>query len=226
MKKYFGLILLIVSAMIVTSCGGSSNAKEEEPRPPVEEQEKPSIEDAPVVEDNDSSTESDAKEEPDKPEKPEKEKKEIGIYPGMTAPELILNDRDNSEIKLADYAGKIVFLNFWATTCPYCVDEMPDLEAFYQAHKDDSDVALIGVNMTKTWERQSKEQLIEWLDEHGITFPTIFDEDGVEAERWAAHSLPITYIINTDGTSLGALMGRTDLDTLESVLSDVRASNQ
>ena len=222
MKKYLALMLLIVSAMIVSSCGNSSNIRGEESGPPVQEEEKPPIEDKPA-ENNSPSAESDV---PDKPGKSEKGEKEIGIFPGMTAPDLILNDRDNNEVKLADYAGKIVFLNFWATTCPFCVDEMPDLEAFYQSHKDDSDVVLLGINMTKTWERQSKDQIVEWLDEHGITFPTVFDEAGIEAERWAAHSLPITYIINKDGMSLGALMGRTDLDTLESVLKDVRASNQ
>lgn len=230
MKKYLVLILLVVSALIVTSCGDSGNIIEGGPQPPVQEQEGASTgnEDKPV-EDNSPSVESDAAEkpqEPDKSEEFEKEENEIGIFPGMTAPDLILNDRDNNEIKLADYAGKIVFLNFWATTCPYCVDEMPDLEEFYQAHKDDSDVVLLGINMTRTWERQSKDQLIEWLDEHGITFPTVFDEAGVEAGRWAASSLPITYIIDKDGTSLGALMGRTDLATLETVLEDVRASNQ
>ena len=202
MKKYLALILLAVSAVVVTSCGSATKAPGEEQtsKPQGEEQEVPKVEEKPVE---------------DKPE-------EVGVYPGMLAPELILKDRDNNEVKLSDYAGKIVFLNFWATTCPFCVDEMPDLETFYQNHKDDSDIVLLGVNMTKTWEKKSKDKLVEWLDGEGITFPTVYDVDGVEAERWMAHSLPVTYIIDKEGRSLGALMGKTSLDTFEGVLEEVR----
>lgn len=83
-------------------------------------------------------------------------KQEVGIAPGMVAPDFTLLGRDGEEISLSDYKGKITFLNFWATTCPYCIDEMPDLEAFYNKYKDDGDVALVGVNMTKTWENSLK----------------------------------------------------------------------
>lgn len=199
MKKYLPLILLLISAIMVTSCSNS----EEPAKPQEQEQANP----------------------PAKEEAEEEKEVEVGVYPGMKAPDLILKDRDDNEIKISDYAGKVIFLNFWATTCPYCVDEMPDLEAFYQAHKDDSDVVLIGVNMTKTWEKQGKKQLIEWLDQEEITFPSVFDEDGVEADRWMATSLPVTYIIDQNGISQGAIMGRTTVDVLEEVLEEVRASD-
>lgn len=221
MKRYLMITLLITSVIIGVGCQESGSPVAD---PNLEKGQEESLAKGNQLEDSGSPAEPDTREKSNDPMKVEEE--EIGIYPGMIAPDLILNDRDNNEIKLEDYAGKIVFLNFWATTCPYCVDEMPDLEAFYQEHKDDSDFALLGVNMTKTWEKQSKDKLIEWIDEHEITFPNIFDEEGVEAQRWAAHSLPVTYIINTDGRSLGALMGRTDLTTLESVLKDVRILNE
>ena len=219
MKKYLALILLAVSALVVTSCDNATKkpVEGESSQSTTQGQELPPVGDKPVQEGDGTPGELDT---------PEEKAEEVGVYPGMIAPELILKDRDNNEIKLSDYEGKIVFLNFWATTCPYCVEEMPDLETFYQNHKDDSDVVLLGVNMTKTWEKKSKDKLVEWLDGEGITFPVVYDEDGVEAERWMAHSLPVTYVIDKDGKSLGALMGKTSLDTFEGVLEEVRESNQ
>lgn len=148
---------------------------------------------------------------------------EIGIAPGMRAPNFTLLDQDGKEVSLSDYKGKITFLNFWATTCKYCIEEMPDLEAFYNAHKDEDDVALLGINMTKTWERESKESLVEWLNEEGLTFPVVFDVDGDQAAQWSARSLPMTFVIDKDGISLGAIIGKTDMQTLEGILEEVRA---
>lgn len=71
--------------------------------------------------------------------------------------------------------------------------------------------------------KQSKESLIEWLDNEGLTFPVAFDVDGVQAVQWSARSLPMTFIIDEKGTSLGAIMGRTDIQTLEAILEEVRA---
>ena len=226
MKKYLALTLLAMSALIVASCGNPGGAPGDQPNLPSQQEQGKSGqetsapggtpgevpgEEADLLDGDSDAADSDTAEE-----------EEVGVYPGMKAPELVLMDQDDNEIKLSDYKGKIVFLNFWATTCPYCVAEMPDLEKFQQTHKDDPDFALIGVNMTKTWEKKPKDKINEWVQEQGITFPNIYDVDGVEAERWMAHSLPVTYVIDPDGNSLGALMGKTPLDTFEAVLKEVR----
>ena len=195
MKKYLAIILLSLSALMITSCRSQAQ-------------------NLPVAEDSGGPVETD--------KELEQKETEIGIGPGMQAPDFTLLDRNGDEISLSDYKGKVVFLNFWATTCPYCVDEMPDLEAFYNNNKDEEDFALLGINMTKTWEKKSKDQLVEWLDQEGITFPTVFDVDGDQAGQWAARSLPMTFIIDESGASLGAIMGKTDLATLEKVYAEVR----
>lgn len=194
MKKYLAIIIFSISALVITSCG----AKPEPEKPPVVETPQAEAED------------------------PTDEGQKVGIAPGMEAPDFTLLDRDGEEISLSDYKGKVVFINFWATTCPHCVHEMPDLEEFYHNNKENDDFALLGVNMTKTWEKKSKDQLIQWLDEEGITFPTVFDIDGDQAGQWAARSLPMTFVIDESGTSLGAIMGRTDLKTLEGIYKEVR----
>lgn len=216
MKKYIALMVLSISALMMTSCGN----------PP---------ETPPVVEDGGSSVEQnqDKSKEPvtdtegvkEETSKVEKDV-EIGIAPGMMAPDFTLLDREGKEVSLSDYKGKITFLNFWATTCKFCIDEMPDLEAFYNTHKDEDDVALLGVNMTKTWEKKSKDKLVDWLDGEGLTFPVVFDIDGDQAVQWSASSLPMTFVIDENGQSLGAIMGRTDIKTLEGILDQVRAAKQ
>ena len=158
MRKYLALALLAVSTLIVASCGNTGDGPGDQPNPPSQQeqgkpgQETPEPEGTPaeVPGENADAVDSDVSE-------------EVGVYPGMKAPELVLMNQDDNEIKLSDYKGKIVFLNFWATTCPYCVTEMPDLEEFQQSHKDDPDFALIGVNMTKTWEKKPKDKINEWV---------------------------------------------------------------
>ena len=208
MKKYIALILLSISALVMTGCSSID--------------EKP-----PVVDSSETLGDKDKVPEADKAKNIGGEKIvddiEIGIAPGMRAPDFTLLDQEGKEVSLSDYKGKITFLNFWATTCKYCIDEMPDLEAFYNTHKDEDDVALLGINMTKTWERESKDSLVEWLNEEGLTFPVVFDLDGDQAAQWSARSLPMTFVIDENGISLGAIMGKTDLKTLDMILEEVRA---
>ncbi len=213
MKKYFALILLSMSALVITSCGDAS------PKPPTTQDSGGT-----QGKDEGKDTVTDVGKEETEPEGDGLE--EIGIMPGMRAPDFTLLDKDGKEVSLSDYKGKITFLNFWAKTCPYCIEEMPDLEEFNNEHKDDGDFALLGINMTKTWEKESKEDLVKWLDEEGFTFPVVFDVDGVQAAEWSARSLPVTFIIDADGISLGAIMGKTDKETLNGVLKEVRAGKQ
>ena len=212
MRKYLAVILLSMSALVITSCANAG-------------QQPPDTEDTGAK--TDQVTDQKTEEKPSANKEPlatKEEGIEVGIAPGMLAPDFTLLGRDGKEVSLSDYRGKITFLNFWATTCPYCIDEMPDLEEFHNAHKDEEDFALLGINMTKTWEKQSKESLIQWLDDEGLTFPVVFDEEGLQAVEWSARSLPVTFIIDPEGISLGAIMGKTDMKTLERVLTEVRAA--
>lgn len=215
MKKIIGIVFFLSLALVITSCNQSNNSDQLSQKPD-QILEETTISEG-KIDSEDKTSENSISSSEDEPI-------EEGIYPGMKAPDFTLLDRNDQEISLSDYTGKIVFLNFWATTCPYCVDEMPDLEKFYNTHKDDSDVALLGINMTKTWEKKSKDKLVEWLDGQGITFPVVFDETGDIAEQWMAHSLPVTFIITKEGISLGAIMGKTDIETLEGILEEVRGN--
>lgn len=100
---------------------------------------------------------------------------------------------DEPPTDLADYAGQTVLLNFWASWCPPCRAEMPELEAYYQAHEADGFV-LIAVN--------SGEQAATaraFIQEAGYTFPVGLDIDGSVASYFGVPGLPTSIVINPAG---------------------------
>src|SRR5690625_3213867 len=85
---------------------------------------------------------------------------EVGIEVGDTAPNFTLETLDGEEVKLSDYRGQKVLLNFWATWCPPCRAEMPDMQKY---HEEDDDAVILAVNLTET--EKSSTGVDEFLDE-------------------------------------------------------------
>ena len=90
----------------------------------------------------------------------------------LTAPDLALVDLDGRPASLVDWQGQRVLVNFWATWCPPCVEEMPALEAFYRQNRDDG-VVVIAVNNA-----ESPETVRRYVEERGITMPVLLDLSG------------------------------------------------
>ena len=91
----------------------------------------------------------------------------LGI--GVKAPDFELETLDGEKVKLSDYQGKKVILNFWATWCPPCKDEMPAMEKFHKKAGDD--VVILAVNIDPHYDVKG------YLDEMGITFPVLLDQN-------------------------------------------------
>ena len=87
---------------------------------------------------------------------------------GDVAPDFQLETLSGETMRLSDYQGKIVVLNFWATWCPPCVEEMPHLQAFYENNKDQA-IVVIAVNLTS--EDNGIDAVEEFVKEHELTFP-------------------------------------------------------
>lgn len=126
-----------------------------------------------------------------------KEDDEVGIEVGDTAPNFTLETFDGEEVKLSDYRGQKVLLNFWATWCPPCRAEMPDMQKYHEEEAGD-DVVILGVNLTS--QENSMTGIEEFLDEYGITFTILSDKTETTAHIYDAFSLPTSYLINTDGS--------------------------
>ncbi|MEW9676159.1 redoxin domain-containing protein [Lentibacillus sp. L22] len=117
------------------------------------------------------------------------------LEPGSMAPDIELETLEGQAIKLSDLKGKKVFLNFWATWCPPCKEEMPDLQKFYDEHKDD--VEIVAVNLTGTENKES--DVPKFIDKYDYTFPIYLDKDLSASNTYTTIGIPTTYFIGTDG---------------------------
>lgn len=123
------------------------------------------------------------------------------IKDGTSTPEFTLPSAEGKKISLKDLRGKVVFLNFWASWCVPCRDEMPAMERLYQEFKDKSFVVL-AVNI-----KDRKKDALAFIKELGITYPVVFDPDGQVGLLYGAWGLPTTYLIGPKGEGLTRAWG-------------------
>jgi thiol-disulfide isomerase/thioredoxin len=109
----------------------------------------------------------------------------------------------SGEASLSEYEGEVVLLNFWATWCAPCRDEMPSMQTLYET-LDDDQFEIVAVNV-----REQRAPVEEFAKEYEITFPIFLDTSGRVSSTYGARGLPVSYIIGPDGTVVaGALGGR------------------
>lgn len=118
---------------------------------------------------------------------------------GMPAPEFTLQSAEGSQVSLADFRGKKVVVNFWATWCPPCRSEMPDME---QIHKERNDVVVLAVNV-----QEAKPPVRDFADKYGLTFRIPMDTAGEVTKTFGIQSLPTTFFIDPEGNVASFNMG-------------------
>jgi len=136
----------------------------------------------------------------------------VGINVGQIAPDFTLADLDGNEISLSDFRGKAVFINFWATWCPPCRAEMPEIESVYQDYKDKGAV-VIGVDI-----RETEELVREFIQRGGYHWTFILDSTGVVAADYNIQAIPTSFFIDREGViravNIGAMTKRAMEDKL------------
>lgn len=126
-----------------------------------------------------------------------------GAGVGAEPVDFSLPDVQGKQRSLAEFRGKWVVVNYWATWCPPCLEEIPDLQAFHDRHAD-KDAVVIGVN----FEDIPQEQLKAFVDENLISYPVLRNGDMSPAhERLDVGGLPTTYIISPEGVPLARQVG-------------------
>ena len=111
------------------------------------------------------------------------------------APDFHLLAIDGSTVSLGDLRGQVVLLNFWATWCPPCKAEMPDLDALYREHKSQRNFVVLGVDA-----EESQAEVGAFARSHDVTFPLLLDSDGkVTDGLYVIRSLPTSMIIDRRG---------------------------
>ncbi|BCB05674.1 redoxin domain-containing protein [Bacillus sp. KH172YL63] len=141
---------------------------------------------------------------------------EQGLAKGDKAPALALETLDGESVRLSDYQGKKVILNFWATWCPPCKAEMPHMQKYYEKKAESENVEILAVNLTSMDEGQKAVQ--QFVDGYGLTFPILMDETGDAGELYRAFTIPTTYMIDTNGTIQHKIVGPMNEDMMEKMV--------
>lgn len=145
---------------------------------------------------------------------------------GKVAPDFELPDLSEQEVRLSDYRGKVVFLNFWATWCKPCKEEMPSMEVLYRTYKDDG-LVVLAVSIDRVTTKDDIPPFVKSMD---LSFPVLVDSWGQTDKRYKLMGVPETYIIDRDGVLRGKIIGPRDwtrLDNLQVVtqLLDARGKS-
>jgi peroxiredoxin len=121
------------------------------------------------------------------------------------APNFSLEDLSGKKANLKQYRGKVVFLNFWATWCGPCKEEMLSMEALYQKFKERGFVFL-----TISVDYEEKKKVKEFIDKHHYTFPVLIDSKCVTLDLYGVKGIPTTLLIDKKGRMVGRAIGPKD----------------
>ena len=136
-----------------------------------------------------------------------------GTEPGrIAAPDFTVYDSEGNPVKLSDYFGKPIVLNFWASWCGPCKMEMPDFNE--KSQELDGKVQFLMINMTDG-SRETVESALAFIEEQGYTFPVFFDTSSEAAYTYGVYSLPTTYFIDADGYAVTMASGAINAETLQ-----------
>lgn len=113
---------------------------------------------------------------------------------GEPAPDFALKSASGENLRLSEYRGDVVMINFWATWCGPCRQEMPLLDALYDRYQRVG-FRLLGVNIDD--DRQQAMQMVEELD---VSFPVLFDAEKAVSKRYEVEAMPVTVLVDRSGT--------------------------
>ena len=128
---------------------------------------------------------------------------------GGRAPDFALKTADGKVIRLSDFRGKTIVLNFWATWCGPCREELPDLEQAYRSRQARADLVVLGVDFQET-----ASQVRSFMHDTGVTYPVVIDADGTVTGGYGLPGLPGTFFIDRDGVIRKQALGPVTGDVL------------
>lgn len=132
----------------------------------------------------------------------------------VSAAGFTLTDTQGATHKLADYKGKWVLVNFWATWCPPCLEEIPDLINLHEAYKDKK-LAVIGIAV----DYQNPKQVVEFASNMFINYPIVLGNAKINAQIGQIRGLPTTYLYNPEGKLVASNVGVLTRDAVEKYIS-------
>lgn len=137
----------------------------------------------------------------------------------VTAPDITLYDEEGNIYQLADFFGKPIVLNFWASWCGPCRNEMPHFEEAYL--REGENVHFLMVNLVDG-ETETVDTAASFISKQGYSFPVYFDMDGSAANTYQVSTIPMTWFINAEGHLVAYANGSISADLLGQGLDMIR----
>ncbi len=133
---------------------------------------------------------------------------------GYPAPDFTLVDLNGDQLRLSDLRGKVVFINFWATWCPPCRAEMPEIEAVHQEYKD-KDVVVIGVDLF-----EPEDEVRQFVQRGGYSWTFVIDTTGEVTASYRVAAIPTSFFIDRAGIIRAVHIGAMTKRVMEAKLAE------
>jgi len=138
----------------------------------------------------------------------------IGVNVGNIAPDFTLKDLKGKDVQLSKFRGKKVMINFWATWCPPCRHEMPEIEKFFQEKKGDIEILAINID------GGGPKKVAEYIKKMNLTFPVVLDQqDGVN-ERYKVMTIPTTFFVDENGVIINKYYSVMSLEIMKELINN------
>ena len=134
------------------------------------------------------------------------------VVVGDVAPDFQLEDTEGNQVSLSALRGKVVLVNFWATWCPPCIEEMPSMERLNEVMAGDNFV-MLAINT----EENGRNIVPAFLQKTPYTFPILYDDKGVVQKLYGVFKFPESFVIQQDGTVAEKIIGPLDWSSLETI---------
>ncbi len=135
----------------------------------------------------------------------------VQMEPVAVPVEVTLPDLNGKQVSLSDFKGKILFLNFWATWCPPCREEMPAMQKLHDKLKE-KDFLMVAIDL-----QESAAPVKKYLKEYEFTFMTLLDSNGDVGLMFGIRSIPTTLIMDKNGMIIGVAIGARDWASKKSI---------
>lgn len=146
-----------------------------------------------------------------------KEPVAAGNKKGEQAPDFELLNLESNRVRLSDYRGQKVLIHFWATWCPPCREEMPDMQRIYEEYE--GQVTVLGVNLTKA--EANMEDVRAFTLDFGLSFPILLDPVGRALNAYRIAVYPTTFAVNEKGTIHEVIFGPLQYEEMKTIMDSM-----
>jgi cytochrome c biogenesis protein CcmG/thiol:disulfide interchange protein DsbE len=131
----------------------------------------------------------------------------LPVAEGLEAPDIRVNDLDGDEWQLSTNRGEVILLNFWATWCDTCKEEMPSLQHLYDTLKDEPNFRLVTILYN-----DAPLNAVNYLKDNNYTLPLYMDPNGIAGVTYGLTGVPETYVVDKKGVLRKKIIGPSDFD--------------